>query len=147
MAERLDDAAASFQLALDLNPSGGLHHAFLAITRLLQGRPEEGLSLAQSESHDVFRNVAFAMIHHALGHPVESETALQALIDGFAWTAAYQVAEVYAFRNEVENAYEWLERAYDQRDPGVVYTATDKLLRPLHGDPRWRPFLDRMRLR
>ena len=147
MAERFDDAAAAFQLALDFNPSGGLHHAFLAITRLLQGRPEEGLILAQSESHDVFRNVACAMIHHALGHPAESETSLQALIDSFGWTAAYQVAEVYAYRNEVEKAYEWLERAYAQRDPGVVYTATDKLLRPLHGDPRWRPFLDRMRLR
>jgi TolB-like protein/class 3 adenylate cyclase/tetratricopeptide (TPR) repeat protein len=146
MAERLDDAAAAFQLALDLNPSGGLHHAFLAITRLLQGRPEEGLILAQAESHDVFRNVAYAMIHHALGHPAESETALQALIDSFGWTAAYQVAEVYAYRNEVEKAYEWLERAYVQRDPGVVYTSNDKLLRPLHGDPRWRPFLDRMRL-
>ena len=130
MAERLDDAAASFQLALDLNPSGGLHHAFLAITRLLQGRPDEGLILAQSESHDVFRNVAFAMIHHTLGRPVESEAALQALIDGFGWTAAYQVAEVYAYRNEVEKAFEWLERAYAQRDPGVVYTSTDKLLRP-----------------
>ncbi len=146
MAERLDDAAASFQLALDLNPSGGLHHAFLAITRLLQGRPDEGLILAQSESHDVFRNVAFAMIHHTLGHPVESEAALQALIDGFGWTAAYQVAEVYAYRNEVEKAFEWLERAYAQRDPGVVYTSTDKLLRPLHGDARWRPFLQRMHL-
>jgi len=146
MAERLDDAAASFQLALDLNPSGGLHHAFLAITRLLQERPDEGLILAQSESHDVFRNVAFAMIHHTLGHPVESEAALQALIDGFGWTAAYQVAEVYAYRNEVEKAFEWLERAYAQRDPGVVYTSTDKLLRPLHGDARWQPFLQRLHL-
>ena len=146
MAERLDDAAASFQLALDLNPSGGLHHAFLAITRLLQGRPDEGLILAQSESHAVFRNVAFALIHHTLGHPAESEAALQALIDGFGWTAAYQVAEVHAYRNEVEKAFEWLERAYAQRDPGVVYTSTDKLLRPLHGDRRWQPFLQRMHL-
>ena len=86
------------------------------------------------------------MIHHALGHPAESDAALQALIDGFGWTAAYQVAEVYAYRNEVDKAFEWLERAYAQRDPGVVYTATDKLLRPLHGDPRWQPFLQRMHL-
>ena len=111
-----------------------------------RGVRSEGLVLAQSESHDVFRNVAFAMIHHALGHPAESEAALQALIDGFGWTAAYQVAEVHAYRNEVEKAFEWLERAYAQRDPGVVYTSTDKLLRPLHGDRRWQPFLQRMHL-
>ncbi len=144
MAERLDDAAAAFQVALELSPNGGLSHAFLAIVRLLQGRGQEGLVLAEAESHDVFRNVAFAMIRHALGNPTESDAALQALIDGFGWTAAYQVAEVYAYRNEVEKAFEWLERAYVQHDPGVSYAATDTFLSPLHGDPRWRSFLDRM---
>jgi hypothetical protein len=31
-------------------------------------------------------------------------------------------------------------------DPGVTYTATDVILRSLHGDPRWPPFLQRMGL-
>ncbi len=146
MSDRLDDAAASFQLALDLNPRVGLTHAFLAIARLLQGRTEEALALAAAESHDVFRHVAFAMIHHTLGHPAESDTALQALIDKLGWTAAYQVAEAYAYRGEVDKAFEWLETAYAQRDPGVVYSAVDELLRPLHDDPRWQPFLRRLNL-
>src|SRR5207244_11776130 len=80
MAGRLDDADAAFQLAIELSPNAGLAHAFLAITRLMRGRAEEGLALAQAEQHDVFRNVAFAMIHHALGHPAESDKALQTLI-------------------------------------------------------------------
>jgi len=146
MSERFDDAATSFQLALDLSPKAGLNHAFLAITRLLQGRGQEGLEVAEAESHDVFRNVAFAMIHHSLGHPTQSDAALETLIEGFGWTAAYQVAEIYAYRNEVDKAFEWLERAYEQRDPGVTYSATDMLLRPLHGNPRWQPFLKRMGL-
>jgi TolB-like protein/tetratricopeptide (TPR) repeat protein len=146
MGERFDDAAKSFQVALDLAPNAGLNHAFLAITRLLQGRAEEGLALAEGESHGVFRNVAFAMIHHALGHPTESDKTLQTLIDEFGWTAAYQIAEVYAYRNEVDKAFEWLERAYTQRDPGAAYSEGDVLLRPLHGDPRWQPFLRRMGL-
>jgi TolB-like protein/class 3 adenylate cyclase/Tfp pilus assembly protein PilF len=146
MDERFDDAVASFQLALDLAPKAGLNHAFLAITRLLQGHAEEGLALAEGESHGVFRNVAFAMIHHSLGQPTESDAALETLIEGFGWTAAYQVAEVYAYRNEVDKAFEWLARAYAQRDPGAAYTASDVLLRPLHGDARWQPFLQRMGL-
>jgi TolB-like protein/Tfp pilus assembly protein PilF len=147
MGERFDDAAASFQLALDLAPNAGLNHGFLAITRLLQGRGEEGLAIAPAESHDVFRNLAFAMVHHAQGRAEESEAALQTLISGFGWTAAYQVAEAYAYRNEVDKAFEWLERAYEQRDPGVTYSATDVLLRSLHADPRWQPFLQRMGLK
>ena len=106
----------------------------------------EDRALAKAESHDVFRNLAFAMIQHSLGHPAESDAALKALIDGFGWTAAYQIAEAYAHRGEIDKAYEWLETAYSQRDPGVVYTAVDGFLMPLHGDPRWQPFLKRMSL-
>jgi TolB-like protein/class 3 adenylate cyclase/Tfp pilus assembly protein PilF len=146
MGDRLDDAATAFQLALDLSPKAGLAHAFLAVTRMLQGRADEALALAAAESHEVFRNVAFAMIHHALGHPTESDAALKALIEGFGWTAAYQVAEIYAYRNEIDKAFEWLERAYEQRDPGATFSATDRFLRPLHGDPRWKAFLQRMKL-
>ena len=146
MANRLDDAAAAFRLAIDLAPNAGLAHAFLAITRLMQGRNEEAVALAEAESHDVFRNVALAMIRHAQGRAAESEAALQTLIDGFGWTAAYQVAEVHAYRGDVEKAFEWLERAFAQRDPGVMFTATDRFLQPLHTDPRWQPFLQRMGL-
>jgi len=145
-AGRIDDAAAAFQLALDLSPNFGLAHAFLAIARMLQGRSEEGLALTEAESHDVFRNVALAMIHHSLGHPTESDAALKALIDGFGWTAAYQIAETCAHRGEIERAYEWLEKAYAQRDPGVVYSKVDTFLRPLHGDSRWLPFVKRLNL-
>ncbi len=146
MADRIDDAAAAFRLAIDLAPNAGLAHAFLAITRLMQGRNEEAVALAEAESHDVFRNVALAMIRHAQGRAAESEAALQTLIDGFGWTAAYQVAEVHAYRGDVEKAFEWLERAFAQRDPGVMFTATDRFLRPLQTDPRWQPFLQRMGL-
>jgi TolB-like protein/class 3 adenylate cyclase/Flp pilus assembly protein TadD len=146
MSDRVDDAATSFELALDLSPKAGLCHAFLAIARMLQGRREEALEIALSESHDVFRNVALAIIQHTLGRPSESDAALQAVIDEFGWTAAYQVAEIYAFRNEVDKSFEWLDRAYAQRDPGMPYVAKDVFLRPLHGDPRWPAALARMGL-
>jgi tetratricopeptide (TPR) repeat protein len=146
MSHRLEDAAASLQAAIDLNPKGGLSHAFLAMTRMLQGRSEEALAIAAEESHEVFRNLAYTMIHHALGHPAESDQSLQALITEWGWTAAHQVAEAYAYRGEVDKAFEWLETAYAQRDPGVVHTAVDEFLRPLHADPRWLPFLRRLGL-
>ena len=146
MLDRLDEAAASFQTALHLSPKDGLSHAFLALTRLLQGRIDEALSLAEAEAHDVFRNVTLAIIHHAAGRRADSNAALEKLTEEYGWTAAYQVAEAHACRNEIDKAFEWLERAYAQRDPGVVYSATDRFLRPLHGDSRWKAFLERMRL-
>ena len=142
----LDGAAAAFRLALDLSPTTGIGHAFLAITRLLQGHAAEALPLAQAEPHDVFRNLALTMTLRALGRQTDADAALRTLEGEFGWTAAYQVAEAYADRNDVEKAFEWLEKAYAQRDPGVVYTAIDMLLDPLHGDPRWRPFVRKLGL-
>jgi TolB-like protein/tetratricopeptide (TPR) repeat protein len=140
----LEAAARAFAMAIDINPTGTLAYAFLAMARLLQRRFDEALSLAERETHDVFRNLALAVIHHAAGRVEQSALASQALIDGFAWTAAYQVAEVCAYRGEIDKAFEWLETAFRQNDPGVIYSGSDPLLAPLHDDPRWAAFIARL---
>ena len=146
MSNRLDEAAASFQTAIDLAPKGGVCHCFLAITRLCQGRMDEALAIAVKEHHDVFRNLSTAMIYRAMGLQAEADAALSDLIQRFDWTAAYQIAEVYADREDLDKAFEWLERARAQRDPGMMFTAHDPILRPLRDDPRWRELLAQLRL-
>jgi hypothetical protein len=51
------------------------------------------------------------------------------------------VAEAYAFRGESDKAFEWLDRAYRNRDSGFGHLRVDPLLRSLRGDPRWAPLL------
>jgi serine/threonine protein kinase len=60
-----------------------------------------------------------AMAEHSLNHAKESQQALDSLIAKDAQEAAYQIAEVYAWRGEKDKAFEWLERAYQQRDSGL----------------------------
>lgn len=81
-----------------------------------------------------------------LGRPEEGQAALERLIAGNARDSACQIAEVFAWRGEPDRAFEWLERAYSYRDTGLLFTRGDPLLRALHGDPRWRPFLRRLNL-
>jgi len=147
VADRMDQAAVAFQLAIDLAPTAGLAHAFLAVTRLRQGRVDESLEVAAQEPHEVFRRLALAMIHHARGERDRSDAALGPLIDQYGWTAAYQIAQVYAFRGEREKAFEWLDKACAQRDPGMMWIASDTFLEPLRGDPRWQAYVVRMNLR
>ena len=52
----------------------------------------------------------------------------------------------HAYRGEADLAFEWLERAYAQRDSGLGEIVSSALLRGLHGDPRWQPFLRKLRL-
>ena len=51
---------------------------------------------------------------------------------------AYQIAEVYALRNEKDKAFEWLQTALDDRDAGMLGLLTDPLLRGLRDDPRYK---------
>ena len=144
---RLEDAESCYRVGLEIDRHAGLINAFLAITRMLRGFPEEALGIAREEKHEVFRNLAFAMVQHRLGNREASDAALKVLIDQFDWTCPYQIAEVHAFRGEVDAAFAWLEKAYTQRDPGATFVMCDALLQPLHSDPRYAAFLTKMRLR
>jgi len=55
-------------------------------------------------------------------------------------------AKIYAFRNQSGAAFEWLDRAYVQRNPGLIETKVDPLLKSLHHDPRYAAFLKKLNL-
>jgi hypothetical protein len=57
--------------------------------------------------------------------------------------AAYQIAEAYAYRGEVDKAFAWLDCAYCQRDPGTPEFKTDPLMKSLRQDPRYAELLKR----
>src|SRR5437667_11889397 len=66
----------------------------------------------------------------------ESDAALAKLIKSSAETAAYQIADIYAYRGDKDRAFEWLERARRQRDAGLPGLRTDPYLANLRVDPR-----------
>jgi len=74
----------------------------------------------------------------------ESAATLKQLIERCANDGALQIAEAFAYCGDADRAFEWLERAYLQRDSGLPQMQSWPLLRNLHGDPRWSRFLERM---
>ena len=59
---------------------------------------------------------------------------------------AYQIAEVYADRGESDKAFEWLNRAYEQRDAGLRSLKIDPYLKSLSHDARYADILKKLRL-
>ena len=100
----------------------------------------------QQETDEVWRLLGLPLAFHALGRRSESDAALAALKGKYAEGGAYQIAEVHAFRGEADLAFEWLERAYAQRDGGVAEIKGDRLMRGLVGDPRYKAFLRKLKL-
>lgn len=145
-AGRFEEAEASLRRAADVNPAGGAVNAGLAITRLLQGRPQEALEAGRKEVIDASRLVVVAMAEHALGHGPRSDEALAELTAGHGGSSAYNIAMVFAWRDEPERAFEWLERAYAQKDIGLADLLIDPFLGKLRKDPRWLAMVRRVGL-
>jgi hypothetical protein len=93
-----------------------------------------------------YRLCGLALAYTALGQKKESDANLAELIAKFQQDSPYQVAEVYAFRGETDRAFDWLERAYTARDPGLSDMKVDPLLRSLRPGPRYTTLLQKMRL-
>ena len=145
-ADRLTEAEAAYRKALELAPQTAATHALLSFTLLALGRGKEALEEATREPDEWLRLYAQAIVHHAMGHEMESEAALRELIEKHREGAAYQISEVYSARGETNESFEWLERAYAQRDGGLAELKTSPRLRSLHGAPRWDAFLKKMGL-
>jgi adenylate cyclase len=139
-------AHETLRRCLEINPesSFGGHH--VAILRLLERNAAEALATARKIGFEPFRLTDVAMAEHSLGHAKESQQALDELIAKHAPDGAYQVAEALAWRGEKDKAFEWLERAYQQRDGGLSEVKVDLLLDRLHGDPRFKALLKKMNL-
>jgi adenylate cyclase len=140
------EAEAACRKALELDPGGASRHYGIGRALLLQGKTEAALREMQQETEDVWRLSGLPLVFHALGRSGESDAALAALKGKYAAEAAYQIAEAHAFRGEVDLAFEWLERAYAQRDGGLADIKSDRLMQRLVDDPRYKAFLRKLKL-
>jgi TolB-like protein len=141
-AGRWDEAIASTQTALRLSPDFIAAHYFIGRALLLKGELEAALSAMQREEFEAYRLLDLVMAHHVLGQVEASDEVLAELIGKFEPELSYNIAYALAYRYETERAFEWLDKAVEYGDPGLVDTAIEPLFSNIHSDPRWLPFLD-----
>jgi len=143
---QLNQAAADVKKGLELSPDAWPGPSLLSQIYMMQGRPQDALSEIELVRSDLMRAFLYPMAYYALGRKKESDAALRELIAKYHEGGAYQIAEVYAFRNQSDEAFEWLDRAFAQRDSGLVGTKVDPLWKSLHHDPRFAALLKKLRL-
>ena len=139
-------ARDAYQQLLRLNPAHPHANVDLAIIELLSGRPEQALALLQRPAAPGWRLMGSVLVEFSLGHAQQSQQALDQTIHDTAQFAAYQIASLYAWRGQKDQAFQWLERAYTQHDGGLTEVKNDPLLASLRTDPRYQAFLAKMKL-
>ena len=143
---RYGETQAVLQRAEDLNPQLSSLHFTRGQILLSEGRQQEALAEMASDIGEWQKLSGESLVYYALGRRAESDGVLQKLIATHQNDCAYQIAEVYAYREEVDKAFEWLDRAYRQRDPGTPELKSDPLMRSLRQDRRYTELLKKMRL-
>ncbi len=145
-AGRYAEAQAALGKVLELVPERDIVHLFLGRIHLAQSQPKEALVEMGREKSPAFRPMGLALAYHALGRKKESDTHLMELMEKFGPAAQYFVAAVYAYRGEKDRAFDWLNQAYDARQPAFVNFKGDPLMKSLMGDPRHTELLKKLRL-
>jgi TolB-like protein/DNA-binding winged helix-turn-helix (wHTH) protein/Tfp pilus assembly protein PilF len=145
-AGQLDQAAADTKKALELNPDHWFGSINLSRIYLLQGRAQDALPEIEHVHYATYRAHLYALTYYALGRKKESDAALSELITKYHASNAFEIATIYAFRDQTDEAFEWLDRAYAQRDPSLMSTKMEPLLKNLHDDPRFAALLKKLNL-
>lgn len=143
---RFDEAEQAIRKAIELQPSAVNFHVQLTIIEIARGDANAAMLAADQEPDAEWREIAQAMALQIGPDRAAADAALKALIHNQADAAAYQIAQVYALRNDPDDMFIWLEHAWDQRDPGLSNILMDPLLLRYKDDPRFAAFCKKLGL-
>jgi TolB-like protein/Flp pilus assembly protein TadD len=143
---RLADAEAEFRKALEISPTYLWARWSLGTVLLAAGSLDAALSQMQQVTPDSGGDAGLALVYHSMKRHAESDAALTRATTAYAGGSAYAIAQVHAYRGEIDQAFGWLDRAYLQKDVALYRVKGDPLLRTLESDARHQEFLRRMNL-
>jgi tetratricopeptide (TPR) repeat protein len=139
--DRLDEAEAAAHRALELQPAGAGYHTTLTIIEVKRGHAQAALKSAQQEPDQGWQAIALAYARQIGDNRSAADASLKALIDDKNTSApAYQIAEVYALRNDAKETFAWLDRAWSTREPALVFLLYDPFILRYKDDPRFATF-------
>jgi TolB-like protein len=141
-----NESEAAARRALAIRPTFPWAHWLIGMNALSRGEAARAVTEFQQENTEDGRLIGSGMAYFALGRTRESDAALASLVQHHADGNAYGVGQVLAYRRRFDEADRWLERAYDQHDPFLIYVKAE--LQPVMPatDARFRALLGKMKL-
>ena len=144
---RLDEAEEAIRKAIELQPGHADFYTQLTVIAIQRGDAKAALSAAQKEVEaGGWQDVALALAQQISGDAVAADAALRKLIDTQPNDTGYQIAQVYALRNDPDKVFEWLDRAWSNHDPGIGGLLYDPFLIRYQRDPRFAAFCRKVQL-
>lgn len=134
-----EKAKSTFQNVLKMSPEYLGGHYYLGEALLLEGNVDQALTEFALEPDELWLAKGKALAAYSQGRNDDLSRHLEELADlaGEQWPS--ELAHVYAWSGDADNAFEWLQTA--ARDHGGA-DIQSFLLTSLYDDPRWIPLLE-----
>lgn len=145
-AGRFVDAEAAYRKLIKVAPDFLWAPYYLGKTLLAEGKREAALATVRQDEDEEDRLVLLPIVLEAAGHKAEADEALKSLIIRLAKTRSYHIAMTYAFRGDHDLAFQWLDRAFQQKDFDLATILGEHLFKNIANDPRYKAFLRKMNL-
>jgi TolB-like protein/Flp pilus assembly protein TadD/predicted Ser/Thr protein kinase len=146
-----DKALAEYQRLLDQDPAWSQAHYELGRTYEQMGKLEEAIEELKKSVELSDRPIHIAELAHAYavaGHKEQAGKLLKELRAASVqrYVSAYDIALVYAGLADEEEIFRWLEKAYGERESGLLNLKWDPAFSNLYSDPRFADLLRRIGL-
>ena len=141
-----------FRETVELDPNARVAHMFATNAYAEKGLLDEALAEARAarapfpeSSHTIALE---AYVNSKLGKQEEARAALEQLlqISSERYIPPHHIAIIYHGLDELEETLLWLERAFEQREPKMVFLKVDPRWKNLRDNPRFVSLLKRMNL-
>lgn len=134
---RLDEAEQGIAKAIEIEPAAIYNHYLLAMAKVLRKDHVGAQKAADAEPPGPWQDFALALAAQIGPDRGVADATLQAAIDNYADGYAMQIAEVNAVRSDPDAMFDWLQRAWKVRDPGMQTLLYGALLLRYRDDPRY----------
>jgi adenylate cyclase len=139
---RPEEAIEVFNESVTLNPNIDGAHFRLGQALIVTTQYDAALEAINKETRDGFQHAGRALLYQAIGNRERSQSELEQLIAlGNVWT--YEIAMVFAYRGDLDEAFTWLDRAFERRDQSLNAVIVDPFMTRLYDDPRFDLLVER----
>jgi serine/threonine-protein kinase len=151
-AGRFDEAREAAKRAVEFDPNDARASAVLAWAHVLSGNSTEGVPMLERAVAQAPGNMMYlAQLGEALGMSGQTDRARAVLhqlsdLSHERHVSPYHFAYVHTGLGELDEAMDWLERAYTDRSGSIYGVKGSFLFTPLKTHPRFRALLAKMNL-
>ena len=152
VAGRVDEALQQLRETLQMNPHFAPAHQTLGWAYLNKGKHQEAiqefqqaLQLSGTDDTDIMMDLGFA--YAAAGNRQEARKILAKLkeLHQRGLVPSGSIAILYGALGDLNQAFAWLDKAYDERDPELTYLKVPgRRFEPLRHDARYQQLVRRI---